>query len=178
MGKKEEESMSKLFVVLLGSALFVTSCASSGNPFAKKKSSPVENAQLAAMNNKRSSSNTPTGYIYREFTIRQLNLGGRWDDPTYTANFGFQHNYKYGSADKHEAALKEGILDDDLKSSLFATHYDKMKESCAEHAKATGALHVRAYQKNPQWTVLTEKAPPFNQTRELYFQCFAEGDRE
>ena len=52
-----------------------------------------------------------------------------------------------------------------------------MKETCAEKANPTGPLHVRAYEKNPQWTVLTEKAPPYTQTRELYYQCFAEGDR-
>jgi hypothetical protein len=170
--------MSKVIVSVLGSVLFVTSCASAGDLFGKKKNTAAEDAQLAALNKKHVTANTATGYIYREFTIRQLNLGGRWDDATFTANFGFQSNYKYGSADKHEAAMKEGILDEDLKKSLLAPYYDKMKETCAEHAKPTGALHVRAYEKNPQWTVLTEKAPPYTQTRELYYQCFAEGDRE
>ncbi len=120
-------------------------------------------------------SSIPTGYVYREFAVRQYALRGDWDKPKYVPAAGYEDKWGYVDSVQYQKALASGVLDDKVKGTAYRPFYSGMKKICAADISSKKAIHVRVPLGEPEWTTSNDDAPPNNLYRELPFQCLAEG---
>jgi len=133
---------------------------------------------LDTANARYSRENTPTGYVYREFFIKEMKSGGGWGRGEIIPVFGFTNKWKYMKAENYPRAMKLGVLDGELRSTNFKKYYNQMEKACNRKVSAKGKVHVRSLTKNPQWQIKrTNDIPPIV-WRILTFQCLAKGDRK
>lgn len=140
----------------------------------KKAADRSAESQLDAMNKRLEEKNKPTGFMYREFSIRQNNLGGKWDKAEIVANPRFEAGYQYMKDNEFKTSLSQGTT---TISGPFKEFEGRMKAACREDTKPGAKITVRLYNKNPQWTTFRDKWTAKITHRDLYFQCLAEGER-
>lgn len=123
-------------------------------------------------------SNVPTGYLYREFVIRQNVLRGKWGKTAIVPAEGFETDWGYIDQEKYEKSFAKGLTDEKLKNTIYAPYYNDMKKACSKDIAAKGVVHVRVSGESQGWMTQTENTPPYDLHRELRFQCMSQGDKK
>ncbi|MFA5812666.1 MAG: hypothetical protein WC956_10110 [bacterium] len=123
-------------------------------------------------------SSIPTGYLYRELSIRENALRGQWGRGTVVPYPGFEKGWNYLDADKYKTALASGVVDDKIKGTMYNQFYPDMQKACSTGIVAKGKIHIRTPSALPEWMTSQDDAPPNLLYREIPFQCLAEGERK
>ena len=95
--------------------------------------------------------NIPTGYLYREFTIKQSMLRGNWSKAVVVPAAGFESEWAYVAPENYKAALAQGVDVARLKGTPYAPFTADMKKACTDGVPAKKPVRVQAPTGREQW---------------------------